>query len=337
MDTFFEFPIERRRILCEESYERLGLVPSSIEKDIWVCWVLRELFSLPKWQGQLTFKGGTSLSKGWQLISRFSEDIDVVIDRAFLGFSEESLSRSRRDKLRDACRQNVQEELLPALIQRVSTSLPDGLTWKLYPVDKTEDPEQLTLLFQYPTAFAGSSTYLQPIVKIELGGRADTEPVEMPVIKPYLSDAFPDIFPKSTFAVRTVAARRTFWEKAMLLHEEKFRPADKGRKARLSRHYYDLWCMIEKGIARQALDDQGLFDRVAQHRQVFYRQTWVDYSTLRIGSLDLIPTAAQLHDWQQDYEAMRGVMFFEEPPTFDEILRRIQQFQEEFNHRAVDI
>lgn len=331
MNTFLDFPIERRRALCEEAYVRLGLVPASIEKDFWVCMTLQELFRLPGWEGQLTFKGGTSLSKGWRIISRFSEDIDVVIDRAFLGFGEETLSRSRRDKLRDACSLNVQEGLLPALTQRLRVCLPDGVAWNLYPANKTEDPEQLTLLFQYPTAFEGSSTYLQPVVKIELGGRADTEPVEMPVMQPYLANAFPELFSESTFTVRTVAARRTFWEKAMLLHEEKFRPVDRRRKARLSRHYYDLWCLIEKGIAQQAVEDPGLFERVAEHRKVFYRQTWVDYRTLCRGHLDLIPSEEQLLEWRQDYEAMRGVMFFEEPPTFDEILQNVRQFQDEFN------
>ena len=109
-------------MLCEETYARLGLVPASIEKDFWVCLTLRELFRLPGWEGQLTFKGGTSLSKGWRLISRFSEDLDVVIDRAFLGFGEDTLSRSRRDKLRDVCSQNVQEVLLPAFTRRFKFS-----------------------------------------------------------------------------------------------------------------------------------------------------------------------------------------------------------------------
>lgn len=333
INPFLDFSIARQRDLYEEAYARVGLIPASIEKDYWVCLTLQVLFALPGWEGQLTFKGGTSLSKGWQIISRFSEDIDVVIDRKFLGFGEEDLSRSRRDKLRDACSLNVQQVLLPALTQRLRIYLPDGLAWKIYPASKIEDPEQLTLFFQYPTVFEGSSTYLAPVVKIEMGGRADTEPVEMPVMDSYLANAFPELFPDSSFTVRTVAARRTFWEKVMLLHEEKFRPLDKQRKARLSRHYYDLWCMIEKGVARQAIEDHGLFERVARHRQVFYRQSWVDYHTLCQGQLDLIPSDEQLLEWKQDYEVMREVMFFGEPPTFDEIIQLVQQFQDDFNRK----
>jgi hypothetical protein len=180
METFLTVPVERRRMFCEEAHARLGLAPASIEKDFWVCWTLRALFRLPAWDGHLTFKGGTSLSKGWGLIARFSEDIDVVIDRAFLGFGEEVLSRSRRDRLRDACRLNVQYAMLPALAQHIHDHLPGGLDWDLASADHTEDPEYLTLLFRYPTAFAESATYLRPFVKMEFGGRADTEPVEMP-------------------------------------------------------------------------------------------------------------------------------------------------------------
>jgi hypothetical protein len=128
-----------------------------------------------------------------------------------------------------------------------------------------------------------------------------------------------------------VAARRTFWEKAMLLHEETFRPPDRPRKARLSRHYYDLWCLIRKGIAAQAMADLDLFDRVARHRKVFFRQNWVDYDTLRKGSLRLLPAPEQLSDWRRDYEAMRDEMFFDEPPVFEELLAEVRQFEEEFN------
>jgi hypothetical protein len=106
---------------------------------------------------------------------------------------------------------------------------------------------------------------------------------------------------------------------------------ERPRKARLSRHYYDVWCLIAKGIAQQAMEDPGLFERVAQHRQVFYRQTWVDYSTLCRGQLDLVPSEDQLSEWRQDYEAMCSVMFFEDPPAFDEILQQVQKFQEAFN------
>ena len=331
MDAFLSFTAERRRLLCEEGQQRLGLAPPSIEKDFWVCWTLKELFSLPVWGEQLTFKGGTSLSKGWQLISRFSEDIDVVIDREFLGFGGESLSSNRQGKLRKECSRRILSELLPSLGQRMTAALPAGLAWQLKPADEADDPDLQTLLFQYPTVFPGSIAYLLPVVKIELGARSETEPAEAPVIQPYLAEAFPELLKDSVFSLKTVAARRTFWEKAMLLHEETFKPPGKTRKARLSRHYYDLWCLIEKGIAAQAMADYELFEHCVRHRQIFFRQSWVDYSTLQKGSLRLVPPAEQLSDWRQDYEAMREEMFFDDPPRFDDVLVRVRRFEEEFN------
>jgi len=331
VDTFLHLPLERRRLLCDEAQTRLGLPPASIEKDFWVCWTLRELFRLPLWGEQLTFKGGTSLSKGWKLIARFSEDVDVVIDRGFLGFGDEVLSNNRQKKLAKACRRRIQEELRPALERRLSEALPDGLDWGLAPADKTEDPDLQTLLFDYPSAFTGSLGYVRPVVKIELGARSATEPVEERHIQPYLTEAFPDLMSESVFSLRTVAARRTFWEKAMLLHEEGFRPADRPRRARLSRHYYDLWCLIRAGVAAEAVADLDLFERVAEHRKAFFKQSWVDYDTLRTESLRVVPQPKQVADWRRDYEAMRAEMFFAEPPTFDEVLAAIRQFEEDLH------
>ena len=331
MDAFLRLPAERRRLLCEEGQQRLGLTPASIEKDFWVCWVLRELFNLSRWGEYLTFKGGTSLSKCWRLLSRFSEDIDVVIDREHLGFGGDTLSRKQQKRLVKECCRQIREELWPPLEQRFREALPPGLVWELTPAHEEEDPDQQTLLFHYPTVFPGAIAYVRPVVKIELGARSETEPVEMPLIQPYLAMAFPDLLRDSTFSIKTLAAERTFWEKAMLLHEETFRPAEKPRRARLSRHYYDLWCLIKKGIAARAVADLGLFDRVARHREIFFKASWVKYDTLRKGTLHLLPPSEQLSDWRRDYEAMREGMFFEEPPSFDEVLTVIRQFEEGFN------
>ncbi len=331
MNAFVELSADRRRLLCEEGQQRLGLPPASIEKDFWVCWTLRELFGLPQWRGYLTFKGGTSLSKGWRLISRFSEDIDVVIDRGLLGFAGDTLSRKQRKKLVAACGSCIETSLGPALESRFREMLPSGVEWQLTPADVEEDPDRQTLLFHYPSAFAGSVVYVRPVVKIELGARSETEPVEEPIIQPYLAEAFPALLTDSVFRLRTVTAERTFWEKAMLLHEESFRPIHKPRRVRLSRHYYDLWCLILKGIADQAAADTGLFNRVASHRQIFFKVSWVDYDTLRKGTLRLMPPAEHLNYWRRDYEAMRGEMFFDEPPSFDEVLTVVRQFEETFN------
>ncbi len=326
----------------EQAQAKLSLPPVSIEKDFWVCWTLWKLFTLPKWKAHLTFKGGTSLSKAWSLIERFSEDIDIVVDRDFLGFSgeqspKETQSRKQRSlrikKLKDECRNRIHFDLKPALEQCFRDAFPTGTKWSLDIASHEEDPDEQTLLFQYPGTLTDNVRYIRTQVKIELGARSDTWPTETPIITSYLAKAFPVIFSIADFTVNAVAPERTFWEKAMLLHEETFRPSDKPRKARLARHYYDLWCLIKKGIAERAIQSPDLFDGVAEHRAIFFNQSWVDYSTLQKGLLRLIPRDEQYATWRQDYQAMQGEMFFGEVPDFDEIISVVRDFEISFNKK----
>ena len=332
MDAFLKLSPADQRLYCEQAQSRLNLPPASIEKDFWVCWTLRELFNLPGWGEHLAFKGGTSLSKAWKLIERFSEDIDVVIDRTFLGFGGETLSNKRQKKLIKNCSERIHQELRPALAARCKAVLPPAMKWSLTPADAAEDPDQQTLLFTYPGVLIGTAAYLRPVVKIEMGARSDTEPSESPTLRPYLCEAFPEQMGDGGFTIKTAAARRTFWDKAMLLHEETYRPPDKPRKRPLARHYYDVWCLIQKGVAAQAVADAGLFERVAAHRQQFFAWTWMDYETLRPGALRLLPLPVQLPSWRSDYREMKKEMFFGDVPDFDEVLRVVGDFERRFNH-----
>ena len=335
MDTFITLPEERRRLICEEAGNLLGLAPASVEKDFWVCWTLRELFTLPVWGEQFAFKGGTSLAKGWKLINRFSEDIDIVISREFLGFPGEKLSNKSRKRLVKTCSERINNELLPALAQHFQRRIPATAKWSLAPAAKEEDPDQQTLLFEYPRAFNENAAYIHPVVRIEMGARSATEPVESPALQPYICEALPNAIGTGGFVIRTVVARRTFWDKVMLLHEETYRPPEKTKRtARMSRHYYDVWALITKGIADEAIADKGVFERVAAHRVAFFGYGWMDYSTLRPGALRIVPLADQVSAWKTDYEAMRAGMFFEDPPQFDEILNVVGDFERRFNTAA---
>jgi hypothetical protein len=340
MDAFLSLSPEDRREACLQAEARTRLPAASIEKDFWVCWTLRALFTLPQWASHLTFKGGTSLSKAWRLIERFSEDIDVVIDRDFLGYGgvrspEHAPSRKKQrqwlNELKAASQSQIRESLQPGLTACIADALGREISWRLE--SDPNDPDGQTLLFHYPSVF-DARAYLSPWVKMELGARSDTDPSETGQIEPYLAGVFPDVVVQSRFPVRVVAARRTFWEKAMLLHEETYRPLTKQRQERLSRHYYDLYCLITRGVSDQALADAGLFDRIAAHRQVFFRYTWMDYATLRPGALRLLPAPEQRVSWSQDYDAMRETMFFGNAPSFDDILCVVGAFEQRFNDAA---
>lgn len=233
----------------------------------------------------------------------------------------------------DACRNWVQGPLQAALEQRIAERFGPRDGWRL-----EVDPDMADgqcLLFHYPSAFSATEAgYVRPVVKIEFGARSDDWPSEVRSIQPYVAEVLPQAIPDAVFSVSTPAAERTFWGKAMLLHEETFRPADKPRKERMARHYYDVWCLVARGVANQAAADDMLFARVAQHREIFFRLSWVDYSTLRPGSLRLTPPADHRDVWQKDYEEMAEAMFYGERPSFEEILRVIGEFEQRFNETA---
>jgi predicted nucleotidyltransferase component of viral defense system len=340
MNTFLKLPPDERRLAFQQVQSQLGLQAVSVEKDFWVCWTLRELFTLPGVGDHLTFKGGTSLSKGWKLIQRFSEDIDIIVDKEVLGFGgdaspDKAPSKGKRKErlaaLMEACRQWVQGTLQPAFRLRLHAAFGDT-GWRLE-VDP-DMPDGQCLLFHYASVFPEDAAgYVRSIVKIELGARSDDWPHETKAIQPHVIELFPAFDSDATFPVRILAAERTFWEKACLLHEETYRPADKKRKPRMARHYYDLWCLLRAGVGQRAFENMALFKRVAQHRELFFRQSWVDYSTHRPGAFRLIPLENQLAEWRDDYAVMLGPMFFGDVPDFVEILRTIGEFEKRFNEQ----
>lgn len=337
MNAFLELDFADRQLGCKAVQAAMGLDAASVEKDFWVCWTLRELFALPGVGAHLTFKGGTSLSKAWQLIERFSEDIDLIVDKEVLGFGGEAAPdkatsnkqrKTRLTALMDASRLWVQGILQPALAGRIAQQIgPVGWMLEVDP----DMPDGQCLLLHYPSAFANEAGYIKPVVKIELGARSDDWPHLNRPIQPYLAARFPQLLPEESFPVRVLAAERTFWEKACLLHEETFRPPDKPRKLRMARHYYDLWCLLRAGVGERAMADKALFARVAEHREIFFRYAWVDYSTHKPGTFRLVPPVAHFPNWKADYEAMRGPMFFGEAPSFDEIIRIVREFEKTFN------
>ena len=341
MDAFLHSPPERQKKACIELQDEMHLHAQSVEKDLWVCWTLRELFCLPGIGEHLTFKGGTSLSKAWKLIRRFSEDIDLIVDKEALGFGGDAAPdkaaskkqrKARLEALMAASRQWVQGSLQPALATRIATALGDDAACKLE-VDP-DMPDGQCLLLHYPSAFENEAGYIKPVVKIELGARSDDWPNSECPIQPYLAERFPQLMPEGPFSVRVLAAERTFWEKACLLHEETFRPHDKPRKLRMARHYYDLWCLLRAGVGERALANTALFQRVAEHREIFFRYAWVDYSTHKPGTFRLTPPTDHLANWRSDYQAMLGPMFFGEVPDFDEIMEAVSEFEKTFNATA---
>jgi predicted nucleotidyltransferase component of viral defense system len=338
MDGFIRQASEERRVYFEQTAARMRLSPQIIEKDFWVCWTLKELFHLPEIGNTLIFKGGTSLSKVYHVIERFSEDIDVSLDRASLGFGGEAdpeaggsaKEQARRlDRLRQVCQMKINEQLKPAFERVVATKSGQTEAWSV-DVDEA-DPDRQTLLYAYPSGWPDREAgYVRAAVKIEMGARSDHWPSEQAEISPYVAQQFPAAFRSPSFTVKVLAAERTFWEKATLVHAEHHRPADKTMPLRLSRHYYDLFRLIQAGLGEKAAQDLELLRRVVEHKKVFFRSGWAHYETAQRGSLRISPLSDRLKTLEADYDKMQE-MFFGDRPTFDEILRVIAAWEKSFN------
>ena len=300
-----------------------------IEKDFWVCWTLERLFTLPGLAEYLLFKGGTSLSKVYGVIQRFSEDIDLSLSRSFLGEGladpEQAANNTQRKQRSEALvatfHAAVTERLLPVLRNAIAEQLGEE--------NKTEDSWTLmqdatdpgTLHFAYPRAAAGATTYICPEVTIELDGRSDDWPAENRIVTAYVAEELPQIMPASII-VRVLAARRAFWEKATILHAEYHRPLGKATGEHLSRHYSDLAQMAGTEVEAQALADLTLLARVATHKEAFYTAPWASYETAKLGTLRLVPRPEPLAGLRTDYRGM-GPMFFGPALPFDDVTGRI--------------
>jgi hypothetical protein len=315
-----------------------------IEKDFWVCWTLKRLFSLPDPPAGLIFKGGTSLSKAYGAIERFSEDVDVSFQRADLGFGGQNdpaaaTSRKQReqrlDDLAAACRAMVHDQLRPRLEASFTAALqtmPSPETWQLA-ID-TDDPDGQTLVFHYPGANTQASqaipAYLRPQVRLETGARGDHWPAEDKEIVSYAAGTHPQFFRKPSCRVHVLAAPRTFCEKLTVLHACHHSPAARPLRSRQSRHYYDVARLYETGIGKAALHEPQLLRLVAAHQAAFFRTGWARYEEAVPGTLRLIPPDGRREELERDYEMMKE-MIFGEPPSFAHILEVVAEIERAAN------
>jgi len=311
-----------------------------IEKDFWVCWALKRVFSLSDFQAGLIFKGGTSLSKAYGAIHRFSEDIDLSIDRHDLGFvgdrdpASEDISNNQRkrllDDLTDASSALVQRELRDQIIAAMQAALPDTEI----ELTVSEDDGQ-TLIFNYPASLPPppGAAYLQDKVKLEFGARSDHLPAEPRTLSPYAAQQFPYEIPDATVNVKVLGAERTFWEKATILHMLHHMADNKDLAKNMSRHYYDLAELAKLEVRGKALTDLELLSDVALHKSRFFPAAWAKYGEAHPPTLRLSPKTELERKLRTDYRAMQE-MIFGECPDFDEILVILEQLEKDINKRS---
>jgi hypothetical protein len=307
-----------RADLFAETAERRGLSEAVVEKDFWVCWTLKQLFAIDALRDRLLFKGGTSLSKIYHAINRFSEDIDLAVDYVALGFTGD------RDPRREG-QQYIGSEFIEVLRVRCEEILGNGENWTL----SVSEQDRNVVRFQYPTA-APTLDYIKPQVILELGTHAEFVPRGRFTVHAFAAEEFPALFNEPDVAVTSLLAKRTFWEKATILHAEFYRPAEKALPDRYSRHYYDLAMLAQSPVRGEALADLALLDQVVRHKETFYPSGWARYDLARVGSLRLVPPDERRAALERDYRSMR-VMIFGEPPTFDSIIETLAALEKQIN------
>lgn len=301
-----------------------------IEKDWWVTAVLRAMFALP-YARHLSFKGGTSLSKCWHLIDRFSEDIDIAIDREYLGFSGTLSKTQISDKVRRATCSFVRETMQHDIAEQLHKN---GIAKDKFQVNvditpiSTTDPETININYDSVLTFSidgGNALYVLPKVKVEVSGRSMSEPIsEVP-----LDSMIDQVYPKAPFAepkfnVRAVLPERTFLEKIFLMHEEFAKPKDLIRVERMSRHMYDIGQILKTPIAERAIRDRQLYHQVVEHRRTFIGLRGFDYDTLYPNALNIVPPTSVIEQWKTDYENMRTHMIYGESVSFEELINSLK-------------
>ncbi|MDC0116243.1 nucleotidyl transferase AbiEii/AbiGii toxin family protein [Octadecabacter sp.] len=336
LDSFANEAPASRAEAFQEAAARLGFSQAIIEKDFWVCWSLEKLFALPSFGDHLIFKGGTSLSKAYAAIHRFSEDVDLSLDRAQLGFvgdqdpENPDISGGRRkallEDLQSAAETCVNGPLLSELTTMFTEHLADELQLVADPLDTQ------TLLFTYPSGVAdgSGSNYVRPIIRLEFGARGVQLPAEDRTIAPYVSEAIPSLMQHPATQTRVLGIERTFWEKATILHMLFHQPEGKPVADRMSRHYYDMAMLIAHPSKETAMANLQLLEDVAHHKSVFFKAAWANYEKAKPGSLRLLPSADIENHLRQDYRGMRE-MIIGDVPDWDAIITTIGAVEAEIN------
>ena len=330
MYNILKLPEEERRTVFRNTAQKMGVHEAIIEKDYWVCLALDYLFHKSKFKDHLTFKGGTSLSKCFGLIRRFSEDIDLILDWRLLGYEKDEpwveRSKTKQDLFNKEANARAEvflaEEFLPVFKSDFSEVTGEAVKAEIDLVD----PQ--TVNFHYPQLFNAES--ILQTIRLEIGALAAWTPAVEKAVTPYIFDYYPKLAENISTTVTTSSAERTFWEKITILHHEAKRLEHLEMPMRYSRHYYDLYCISKSGHKTFALKRLDLLQKVVVFKMKFYPRAWAKYDEAVPGSVKLIPPLPRLEALRSDYESMTE-MLFGEYPSFDELMESISDLEKEIN------
>lgn len=333
---FLELPAAERKVYIDEAAARRALSPVIVEKDFWVCWLLGILFQ-SSFRDAIVFKGGTSLSKVFGVINRFSEDIDLSLAPAFLGLDEPdamaALSKGQASKWMERtetkCTAVVRDALAPEISAGLEGQLGEGESpWLTFEVDAHSHSP--VLLFHYPTTQPPALDYLKRSVKLEFGSLTEQRPTASHAVRPWIADVLPEAFGDWQCDVVALDLHRSFWEKATILHAEHHRPLDKVTPDRFARHYADTAALALHADASSAIAQSDLCQRVVRWKSRFFGSAWARYDLAVPPTFKLVPPPEREAALRRDYQAMRD-MYLSEPTPFEEILSTLAGVERQVN------
>ena len=320
---------QERSDLFRIAAQEMKLEPAIIEKDLWVCYLLDYLFHRSEFKDSIIFKGGTSLSKAFGLIERFSEDVDLILDWRLIGYGVNEPWEERSNTKQDKFKLETIERTNAYLADVFAPSLKEGVSEELgLEADVRMGGEEETVLFAYPRLFSNEATL--GVVKLEIGPLAAWTPSGPAEITPYLAELHPQLFRSPSTTARTAVPERTFWEKATILHQEANRPKEKAMPRRYARHYYDMYRLAHSDIAGRAIAQPELLARVVAFKEKFYRTPWSKLADAKPGTLKLAPQSERLSELGADYKAMQPMLFGDVPP-FDDIVACMVELERRIN------
>lgn len=329
MQEWFDLNEVDRKEIIKQTSNKVGLVPAAIEKDWWVMIAMKAIFS-SKYRDNIVFKGGTSLSKSWGIIERFSEDIDLAIDRSYFNFNG-SLNNQQVKKLRKASCTFIVEKFMPYLEEHLHALGVQNFELAVVEFERSDtDPIAIELRYKSLTE---EIEYLKPRILIEISSRSLRDPFEEKEIQSIIGKTYPNNkFSENPILVPAVLPSRTLLEKIFLLHEEFQRPdKTKIRSSRMTRHLYDISRIMDTEYLQEALDDDELFNVIVEHREMLTKVSWVDYAKHQKKDINFIPPKEIIKKWEKDYADMQESMFYGETESFDNLINKLDSLNKKIN------
>lgn len=320
-----------RKVLISRTAEKKRMNPAIVEKDFWVCFLLDHLFHDCQYKDAFVFKGGTSLSKAYQLIERFSEDIDLILDwRKIIGEESdpwEERSKTQQDmynkRINKAAANFYRDSLVPVLNQELIEKLGDG-TWV-----EVDNYDEMVVNFLYPKLY--DAEYIVPAVRLEIGPLAEWMPSHERIVKSFAAEEYPNIFEQGATKILTIDAERTFWEKITILHKMANFPMNKDFPRRYARHIYDVYNLARNDIKQSAFRNKDLLEKDVLFKSKFYYARNAHYESATLAEIKLMPAEHILIALRKDYVAMRN-MIYGDYPDFDEMLKCLSELETEIHN-----